>query len=74
MPYKVAWNDNKLYLEAHMPLEERSNEETSNMAGIIKSIEKNTPRHQVTLINWQLVAYLAEQPDGIPHDIGVRID
>lgn len=73
MPYKVAWNDNKLYLEAHIPLEERSNEESSNMAGIIKSIEKNTPRHQVTLINWQLVSYLAEQPDGIPHDIGIKV-
>jgi len=73
MPYKVAWNDNKLYLEAHMPLEERSNEESANMVGIVKSIEKNMPRNQVTLVNWQLVSYLAEQPDGIPHDIGIKI-
>jgi len=73
MPYKVAWNDDRLYLEAHAPLEERSNEETSTVAGIVKSIEKNLPRDQVTLVNWQLVAWLAEQPDGIPHAIGVKV-
>jgi len=73
MPYKVAWNDNLLYLEAHMPLEERSNEESSNISGIVKSIESNLPHNQVTLVNWQLVAYLAGQPDGIPHDIGVKL-
>lgn len=74
MPYKVAWNDKQLFLEAHMPLEERSNEESANLAGIVKSIEKNMPRNQLTLVNWQLVAYLAEQPDGVPHDIGVRLN
>jgi len=74
MPYKVAWNNNQLYLEAHSPLEERSNMESSNIAGIVKNIENNMPSSQITLVNWQLVSYLAEQPDGIPHDIGVKIN
>ncbi|HSW70266.1 MAG TPA: L,D-transpeptidase family protein [Gammaproteobacteria bacterium] len=73
MPYKVAWDNHQLFLEAHSPLEERSDAEAANMAGIVKSIEKNMPKNQVTLVNWQLVAYLAEQPDGIPHDIGVKV-
>ncbi|HSW93806.1 MAG TPA: L,D-transpeptidase family protein [Gammaproteobacteria bacterium] len=73
MPYKVAWNDNRLYLEAHAPLEERSNLEPSTLHGIVKSIEANLPHDQVVLVNWQLVAWLAEQPDGIPHAIAVRV-
>ena len=73
MPYKVAWNDSHLYLEAHLPLVENSNAESASMSGIIKSIENNLPKGQVTLVNWQLVSWLAEQPDGIPHDIGVRL-
>ncbi len=74
MPYKVAWNDNQLYLEAHAPLEERADEESSNMRGIVKSIKANLSRNEVTLVDWQLVAYLAEQPDGIPHEIGMKIN
>lgn len=73
MPYKVAWNNHSLYLEAHTPLQERSNENSSSMGGIVKSIEENLPHNQITLVNWQLVSYLAEQPDGIPHTIGVII-
>ena len=73
MPYKVAWNSDQLYLEAHPPLEERSDVETASLGGIVKSIENQMSEDQVTLVNWQLVAYLAEQPDGIPHDIGVKL-
>ncbi len=73
MPYKVAWNENQLYLEAHRPLEERSDVEAATLAGVVRSIEASLPRDQVVLVNWQLVAYLAEQPDGIPHAIGVRL-
>jgi len=74
MPYKVGWDNNDLYLEAHNPLEERSNMESANMSGIVKSIEKNlSSSKHITLVNWQLVAYLAEQPDGIPHRIGIKL-
>lgn len=71
MPNKVAWDNGSLYLEAHPPLEERSQLVTLN--GVVDSIEKTLPHNQVTFVDWQLVSYLAEQPDGLPHEIGVRV-
>lgn len=74
MPNKIAWDDNQLYLEAHPPLEEHSDAAYASLAGIVRSIEEQTPPNQVVLIDWPLVAYLAEQPDGIPHAIGIKIN
>jgi L,D-transpeptidase ErfK/SrfK len=69
MPNKVAWQDNHLYLEAHPPLEERAN--YSTMGSIVNNIQARLPRNHVTLVNWPLVAYISEEPDGVPHEIGV---
>ncbi|MEO8401995.1 MAG: L,D-transpeptidase family protein [Gammaproteobacteria bacterium] len=74
MPNKIAWSGDELFLEAHQPLSERSMADYATISGIVKTIESEMPKNQVTLVNWQLVAYLAEDPDGIPHDIGVRVN
>jgi len=71
MPNKIAWNGDQLYLEAHPPLEEHT--DTANIHQLIDTITNALPHHGVTLVNWQLVAYLTEQPDGIPHEIGIKI-
>ena len=73
MPNKVAWQDSELFLEAHPPLEERANAPAASLENIVSSIEKSLPKNGVALINWQLAAYLAEQPYGIPHEIGMRL-
>jgi L,D-transpeptidase ErfK/SrfK len=71
MPTKLGWEDNKLYLEAHPALEERP-QGSSTYSGMISLIEKST-RHEPTLVNWELVNYLAKQHDGVPHEVGMRI-
>jgi L,D-transpeptidase ErfK/SrfK len=71
MPNKIAWNGDQLYLEAHPPLEEHT--ETADIHQLINTLTESLPHHGITLINWQLVAYLTEQPDGIPHEIGIKI-
>jgi L,D-transpeptidase ErfK/SrfK len=71
MPDKVAWNGDQLYLEAHPPLEEHA--DSINVHQLINTVADNVPGHGVTLVNWQLVSYLAEQPDGVPHVVGVRV-
>lgn len=71
MPIKVAWNNNSLFLEAHPPLEERSN--LISLNGVVNSVEQTLPRNQLVMVDWQLVSYLAQQPDGLPHQIGVRL-
>jgi L,D-transpeptidase ErfK/SrfK len=71
MPDKIAWNGDKLYLEAHPPLEEHAN--SVNVHQLIDTVSQSITQRGVTLVNWQLVAYLSEQPDGIPHEVGIRI-
>lgn len=74
MPNKIAWSGKALYLEAHPPLEERLNQDYATLDGIVDLVEKQLPKKQLTLVNWQLVAFIASQPDGVPHVIGVRIN
>jgi L,D-transpeptidase ErfK/SrfK len=71
MPDKIAWNENKLYLEAHPPLEEHA--DSVNVHQLINTITDSNSQHGVTLVNWQLEAYLKEQPDVVPHEVGVRV-
>jgi len=71
MPNKVAWEDTTLYLEAHPPLEERSH--LSTLQNLVNTVQSKLPRNHVTLVNWQMVSYLSEEPDGVPHEIGVVV-
>lgn len=73
MPNKIAWNGDRLYLETHDPLVERKEADYATLNGIVSMIQSKLPRHPVILVDWQLVAYLAEDPDGIPHQIGVAL-
>jgi L,D-transpeptidase ErfK/SrfK len=71
MPNKVAWNGNSLYLETHPSLEESTDK---GMSSVMANVQEAIPHHGVTLVNWQAVAYLADQQDGIPHEIGMKIN
>jgi L,D-transpeptidase ErfK/SrfK len=71
IPTKVGWQGNKLFLEAHPPLEERPSF-YSTYTGMVALIEEAT-RHRPAIINWELVAYLAKEQDGTPHEIGLGL-
>jgi len=73
MPNKIGWEGNSLYLEAHPPLIERKNASYATLDGAVKLIEQALPRDAVVLVDWQLVAYLLNQPDGVPHEIGIKM-
>lgn len=73
MPNKVAWQNDDLYLEAHPSLEERQNITNNTLDGVVKTIHDSLPKNQIVLVNWQIIAYLTEEPDGIPHKIGEKI-
>jgi L,D-transpeptidase ErfK/SrfK len=72
-PVKVAWQNSNLYLEAHPPLEEHSTAPDANLPGMVHSITEAT-NNSTTLVDWQMVYYLAKERDGIPHEIGVKLD
>ncbi len=73
MPDKLGWKGRQLYLEAHPLLEEHSQPPQITFDNLVNTIEKMLPSTGVTLVNWQLVSYILRKPDGIPHEIGVRI-
>lgn len=72
-PEKIGWDGDQLYLEAHPPLEEHSISYQANLDKIVNEIENSLPKKGITLVDWQLATYIIEQPDGIPHEIGVRV-
>jgi L,D-transpeptidase ErfK/SrfK len=71
-PIKIGWGSNKLYMEAHHPLEEHSDAYDVSLPGIVHTIV-NTTKNRLTLIDWQQVSYIAKERDGIPHEIGVSV-
>jgi L,D-transpeptidase ErfK/SrfK len=73
MPNKLGWNGKQLYLEAHPLLEEHSQPYQVTLDNVINTIEKMLPSTSVTLVDWQLVSYILRKPDGLPHEIGMRI-
>lgn len=72
IPNKVGWRGNKLYLEAHPMLEEHDKGIDANLDDIVAAIQSQLPKGGM-LIDWQLVAHLAGEPDGVPHEIGEKI-
>ncbi|OAI49918.1 hypothetical protein AYO45_06795 [Gammaproteobacteria bacterium SCGC AG-212-F23] len=70
LPIKVGWYGNRVYLEAHPPLEERSHLSHASLNGVVRMIENTLPKNRMIMIDWQLVAHLVEDPDGVPHEIG----
>lgn len=73
MPVKVGWEGNRLYLQAYPPLQENSSLPHATLNGVVQLVESNLPTDKSSVfVNWQMVAYLTEQADGIPHEIGFR--
>jgi L,D-transpeptidase ErfK/SrfK len=72
-PVKVGWQNDQLFMEAHQPLEEHSSASDASLPGIVHTIS-NYSKADSTLIDWQLVSYISEKRDGIPHDIGIKLN
>jgi L,D-transpeptidase ErfK/SrfK len=74
MPAKVGWENGRLYLQAYPPLQERTDLPHAKLSGVVELVQQNIPAKSRAFINWQMVAYVAEQPDGIPHEIGFKLN
>lgn len=71
-PIKVAWHNNLLLMEAHMPLEEHHEEMNATLPGTVAQINRLT-KNQNVLVDWQAVSFIEQERDGLPHEIGMRI-
>ncbi|RDI46596.1 L,D-transpeptidase family protein [Aquicella lusitana] len=71
-PVKAGWQNDHLYLEAHQPLEEHNANFDASLPGMVHMVA-NMTKDQPTLVDWQLISYIAKERDGLPHEVGVRI-
>lgn len=71
-PVKVGWQTDRLYLEAHKPLEEHGNAYDATLSGMVHLIV-NASKDKPTLVDWQLVSYIARERDGLPHEVGMVV-
>ena len=60
-PYKVAWHDGGLYLEAHTPDERDKRNYTDAIKQIVRATENRTAQ-----IDWQLALETARRGSGLP--------
>ncbi len=72
MPNKIGWQGSRLYLETHDALDEHKDAPYAGYSGVVKTIDATAQNHPV-FVDWQLVAYMTEAPDGLPHEVGFRI-
>lgn len=71
-PIKVAWQNNHLYMEAHQPLEEHNGAYDATLPGAVSQINSLT-KNQDTLVDWQALAFIEKERDGLPHEVGVKL-
>jgi len=67
-PYKIGWHNNKLYLEAHLPLQENRGSKTEEENAAYYLITQSKYSH--TYIDWKSVMRILAKHTGIPHQIG----
>lgn len=67
-PYKAGWDNGKLYLEAHTPLQENSRGE-ADLKTMKNVVQAATSSHSGT-VYWNLAKKIAEQQNGVPQKIG----
>lgn len=71
-PVKVGWEENRLFAEVHPGLEEHGDAYENSLPGMVHTITQQSIS-QPTLVDWQMVSYLVEERDGLPHEVGVKI-
>lgn len=68
-PYKAGWLDNKLYLEAHLPLlEQRLEAVSGDMSQVIRVIDAASSAHRAN-INWKKAFKIAKEHLCVPRPI-----
>ncbi len=67
--YKLGWDHNKLYLEAHLPLQENDGDYSSDGSSVIGMIDK-VIKNKKADVDWTLAQAVAKEETGVPEQIG----
>jgi L,D-transpeptidase ErfK/SrfK len=72
-PYKVGWEQDKLYLEAHLPLQEQMHIYSNTLTPMVKLISGAT-RQRSANVDWQVARKVINMQNGYPVLIGVATE
>ena len=70
-PFKAGWRNQKLYVEAHLPLDEEQgvyNETLSSLVSVVAEATQNKP----TAVSWSTVRNVAAETTGIPSVVSMN--
>lgn len=68
-PYKIGWHGKKLYMEAHLPLQESQMASNGDMSEVVTAINAKVGKKPAN-IHWDHAFTLAKQTTGVPEKIG----
>ena len=69
-PYKVGWENDRLYLEIHPILEGISDDIRQNRTPLVQTVITATEAHPDYPVDWQAVQTATQQQNGIPIPVG----
>ncbi len=67
--FKAGWQDNKLYLESHVPLQEQQANITDDAKPMTPAVMAATQNH-AAIVDWTKAEQIAKDQNGIPQQIG----
>lgn len=68
--FKAGWQNNKLYLESHVPLQEQQANIADDAKPMVPAVMAAT-LHQPATVDWTKAQQIAKVQNGIPQQIGV---
>ena len=72
-PYKMGWEGNTLYIEAHPP-DANGDAPVRSFTPWVESLISATADHPKAPIDWDRAQAVVEKADGMPEPIGINID
>lgn len=69
MAYKAGWENNQLYLETHVPLQEQMGTLATDNGTMEKVVSVEATKEPSVQIDWDLAKYIARLQNGIPQRI-----
>lgn len=72
-PYKLAWLNNKLYVEMHPSEGVEGNKGSKNLTEFVRSIVDATKSSSNYKVNWNLANKLAKNKTGLPTVVGYKL-
>lgn len=70
-PFKAGWRDQRLYVEAHLPLDEEQGVYNETLSSLVRVVAEAT-QNQPTVVSWSAVRRAEAETTGIPQVVNTN--